>query len=170
MTGQDFQQLLKSISPNTKIHPHNARSLAKQAQIAAEHGTSFWQVLVDYSKLYSFTFTMKALGLSKDTYAYCSPIFNPRLMQKQERPYMVGNRRAAKYPPIPVDCPICKNTVYWRLRNGWTWEQAIGRHSKRTSKANVANLGTKRNKVTWQSIINQECKRVKENERQRKTS
>jgi hypothetical protein len=169
MTGQEFHQLLKSINPNVKIQAHNVRSLAKQAQIAAEHGTSFWQVLVDYSKMYSFSLTMQALGLHKDTYAYCKPLFNPRLMQKQERPAMIGNRRAAKYPPIPADCPIRKNTVYWRLRHGWTWEQAIHVHSKRASKTIIANLGTNRNKVTWQSIINQDCKRVKENERKRKT-
>jgi hypothetical protein len=149
---------------------HNSKSLAKQAQIAAEYGKDFYDVLADFAKAHSFTFTMQALELNKGTYTYCKPLFTPRLMQKQERPCLIGNRRAAKYPPIPVDCPVCKSTVYWRLHHGWTWEQAVRTPSMSTNKTKATNLGTKRNKVTWQSIINQECKRVKENERKREAS
>lgn len=161
MTGQEFHRLLKSIDSSIQMRAHNARSITKQAQIAAEYGTSFWQVLVDYSKTYSFTFTMQALGLHKDTYAYCKVLFTPRLMQKQERPHMKGNRRHSYYPPIPVDCPVTRSTVYWRLKHGWTWEQAIGKHSMRTSKSQIANLGTTRNTGTWKSIITKECEGAK---------
>ena len=143
------------------MRAHNARSLAKQAQIAAEYGTSFWSVLVDYSKTHSFTFTMQALGLHKDTYSYCKPLFTPRLMQKQERPHMKGNRRNSYYPPIPTTCTVCRSTVYWRLKHGWTWEQAISKHSMRTDKKQVSNLGANRNTATWKARIQQECEGAK---------
>lgn len=146
---------------------HNSKSLAKQAQIAAEYGKDFYSVLADFAKEHSFTFTMQALELNKGTYTYCKPLFTPRLMQKQERPYMSGNRHAAKYPPIPADCPVRKSTVYWRLHHGWTWEQAVRIPIMSTSKTKIANLGAKRNTTTWKAIISKECEGVKDFERKR---
>ena len=161
MTGNEFHRLLKSIDPKIQMRSHNSRSLAKQAAIAAEYGTSFWDVLVSYSKTHSFTFTMQALGLHKDTYAYCKVLFTPRLMQKQERPWLKGNRRHSYYPPIPDTCPVRRSTVYWRLKHGWTWEQAICKHSMRAASTQAKNLGTKRNTDTWKQRISQECEGAK---------
>lgn len=157
MTGADFIELLNSIDPTIKIPSHNVTSIAKQATIAYEHGISFWQVLVDYSKKYSFTFTINALGLNKATYAYCKPLFTYRLMQKQERPYLIGNRRHSYYPPIPKTCPVSKSGVYWRLNNGWTWEQAVSTPSTIHDKNRIRNLGNVRNTTVMKSLINRDC-------------
>jgi hypothetical protein len=155
MTKQSYTKDLK-LYELLAIPRHNAVALAKIAGVEHDFGKDFYSVLDDFAKLHSFRFTMLTLELNKDTFSYCKPLFKARLMARQERTHMIGNRYAATYPPIPEGCPVSRSGVYYRLSIGWSWEDAVGKPKGRGGK--VANFKGKRNSSTWRDSITRDSK------------
>lgn len=137
------------------------RKLAKIKSVEDEFCQPFDDVIDEFAKDYSFSFTVSMLGLNKDTFSFLKPRFANRKMQPQERPH-VSKRNiecAARYNGMTVSqiaeqTRLSKSAVHRRIKLG----QDLLAPKKSPS---IRNLGTNRNNATWKDKISRECEIAK---------
>ena len=142
----------------------------RMALIAQEFGQPFDDVIADFAKDHSYTFTMLALGLNKETFAYLKPLFKPRLMQRQARPHVTAQNKALakRYEGFTVTDIVkrtgfSRSTVHYRVSRGWSIERILA--TKPRHRGNVANFGSNRNTETWAKRITREYDLMKDKQK-----
>lgn len=145
------------------------RRLAKIKRVEAEFDEPFEEIIREFAKEHSYTFTMQALGLNKDTFKYLKPMFTPRKLPTQERPH-VRERNLRNAPrhegytvsEMAVIVGVHRRTILQRLKLGWSVERILKTPNMNGKQGNVENFKGKRNKKLWADKISSECERAKD--------
>lgn len=136
--------------------------MAKIKAIEEDFGQPIAEVLADYAKEYSYTFTVLSLGLDwRDVYEY-KDLFKPRFVGYVPRPH-ITKRNLANAPrywgytisELAAKSGRSKNTIRQRIKAGWDLKKVL---SSKKHNGDSSNFGKNRNNETWRNKINEECR------------
>ena len=129
------------------MHHHKTRRIV---EIEAEHGKRIDEVMSDYAKLYSFTFTMTLIGSCKSTFSEYRHLFKRNNQPPREvSPWVAqsNKNRAKRYDGMTLvemsqKSGLHINTLRHRIvKLGWPVEKAM--NVKPMPRGDVSRFGDK---------------------------
>ena len=138
------------------------RKARKIHAIELEYGQDFVDVLKDFAKDCSFSFTMQALELNHKTFADYKHLFTPKRMPKLARPHITKRNleNAPKHNGKTVrewvaETGLSRSTIHYRIKHGIKLDAP-------NQNRGAVNFGKNRNTSKWKEQIHAHAQEVME--------